>query len=88
MQDRVRNPQDVERLLQQMSDGGFTDAAEQNRADGDAELGAGQHQRELFAGLDHRDGAFLALFGERFQPIAAGRDQRELGADEECVGGQ
>ena len=81
-------PSDVERLLQQVRDGGLADPAEQDRAHRDAQLRAGQHQRQVLTGPDHRDRALFALFGQRLEPVAARRDQRELRRDEERVGAQ
>ena len=81
-------PSRCERLLQQVRHRGLADPAEQDRADGDAQLRAGQHQRQVLAGPDHGDRAVLALFGQGLQPVAARGDQRELRADEERVGGQ
>ncbi len=78
VQHRVGDAEQVERLLQQVRDRGFADAAQQDRADRDAQLRAGQHQRQVLAGPDDGDRALLALFGERFEAVAARRDQREL----------
>ncbi|SLH19903.1 Uncharacterised protein [Mycobacteroides abscessus subsp. abscessus] len=78
----------LERLLQQMRDGGLADAAEQDRADGDAELGGGQHHRQVLTGLDDGHRVAFALRHQRLQPVAARGDQRELRADEERVARQ
>ena len=88
VQHRVGHAEQVERLLEQVRHRRFADAAQQDRADGDAELRPGQHHRQILAGPDHRHRAVLALFGQGFQPVAARRDQRELRADEERVGRQ
>ena len=85
MQKGVRYADEVERLLEQMSDRRLADPAKQDRADRDAELRSRQHHRQVLSRADHRDRAALALFGERFQAVAARRDQRELRSDEERV---
>ena len=86
VQHGIRDAEQVERLLQQMRDRGLADAAQQDRTDGDAQLGTGQHQRQVLAGADDGHRAVLALLGKGFQPVAARRDQRELRGDEERVG--
>ena len=88
VQHRVGDAEQVERLLQQMRHRRFADPAQQDRADRDAQLRAGQHQRQVLAGADHGDRAVLALLGEGLEPVAARRDQRELRADEERVGAE
>ena len=86
VQQRVGDAQQPERLFEQMRDRGLGHPAEQNRTDRDAQLGSGQHQRQVLAGPDDRDGALLALLGQRLEPVAPRGDQRELRADEERVG--
>ena len=88
MQQRIGHPGRVQRHLDQVRDGRFGDAAEQDRADRDAELGAGEHEREVFAGVDDGAGAGLALGEQRLEPVAADGDEGELGADEEGVAGE
>ena len=78
MQEGVGYVQQMERFLDQMRDGGFGDPAEQDRADGDAELCARQHQRQALACPDHRAGALLAVLLERLETVAARGDEREL----------
>ena len=89
VQHRVGDADQVERLLQQVGHRGLADPAQQDRADRDAQLRAGQHQRQVLARPGSRSTALrLPLLGERFQPVAARRDQRELRADEERVGAE
>ena len=57
VQHRVGDADQIERLLQQVRHGRFADPAQQDRADRDAQLCAGQHQRQVLAGADHGDGA-------------------------------
>ena len=85
MQERLRQPDHVEQAGKPVRDRGFAEPAEQQRADGDAELCARQHLRHVPAGVDHDLRAGLSLFQQRFQPVAAGGDEGELRADEEGV---
>ena len=88
VQHRVGDADRMERRLEQVRHGRLTDAAQQNRAHRDAQLGAGQHQRQVLAGPDDGHRAALALFGKGFQSVTARGYQGELRGDEECVGAQ
>ena len=77
----------LERALQQVGQRRLGDRAEAERADRDAELGAGDHQRDLVHRRQRPAGP-LRRRGERLDRRTPGRDQRELAADEEPVAEQ
>ena len=78
MQKRVGDTDEVEGLFEEMRHRRFGDTSQQDRAHRDAQLGARQHQREVFSGPDDGDGTGFALFGQRLEAVTAGRDQREF----------
>ena len=75
----------LERAFEEVRDRGLAEIAEAERADRDAQLRAGHHQRHVLHRLQRRAGGAAALGGARLDRAAAGGDQRELGADEERV---
>ncbi len=83
-----RDAERVERPLQQVGDGRLGERAQAQRADGDAELGGGEHRGDVGQRVQHGAGALVAGLGERFDLAASDRDHGELGADEEGVAEQ
>ena len=77
-------PERVERRLQQVGQRRLGDRAQAQRADRDAELGAGDHQRDLVHRATAPSRARRLVRGQRLDDGAAGGDQRELAADEEA----
>ena len=75
----------LEQALQQVRDGWLADGAEPQRADRDPELGARHHQRDVFHRAQRDARGVGAGGGAGLHHRPAGRDQRELGADEERV---
>ena len=76
---------DSNRRLQQVRGRRLADRAEHQRADGDAELVARHHQRHVLHRAQRRPREAGALLGAGLDLRTAGRDQRELRADEERV---
>src|SRR5215207_8298209 len=68
-----------------MRDGRFGDGAEHERRHGDAELGGGEHGRDVLEAPDDRAGSTVTGFRARFDLAAPHGDQGELAADEEVV---
>src|SRR6266536_6179018 len=87
MRGRHRHAYRVEEAGQQVGQRGLGDRSEAQRADRDAELGAGDHQRNLLHRPKRQAGP-VGGGGQRFHDGTPGRDQRELPADEERVAQQ
>ena len=91
--DRVQRPvgnvdDPRQTVLDETCDRRFGDRAEEQRADRDAELGAGEHQRELADSCQGVMRSAVAAGGELLDPGPARREEGELGGDEEPVGGE
>ena len=84
----VRHPHRVEHGLEQVGHGGLADGAEAQRAHGDAELGAGHHERDLLHRAQRGAPGPGPGLGQRLDLAAARRQQGELRAHEEGVEGQ
>ena len=80
-------PEGVEHRLQQRGDRRLAEGAEQHPAQRDAQLRAGHHLRDVLHRLERRAGPGT-VHRHRFDDRPAGRDQRELGGDEERAGRQ
>src|SRR5690606_8250437 len=77
-----RGAQPAEQRVQQLLDGGLADRAEPDGAQRDAQLRAGQEHRQLAGRAQRRPGR-RAGGGGFLEPVAAGRDERELDRHEE-----
>ena len=75
VQKAVRYVDEFQWLLDEVGDRRFTDPSEQDRTDRDAQLGCGQHQRQMFACLDDRARPALALLLECLEAVTTSRDQ-------------
>lgn len=72
--------------VQQFGERGFGEHADDERGDGDAELGAGELERQFLERFDDRTGPSVA-FGRRLLGVGPlDRDEAELGRHEEAVG--
>ena len=80
--------QRVEGWFEQVRERRFTDGAEGKGADGDAELGAGQHEREAPHRAQRRARPPRAAIGLQLHGGPTCGDQGELGGHEERVRGQ
>ncbi len=74
-----------EPVVEQVGDGVFRDVAQQNRSDGDAELGRGQQPVQIADRLPHQPRLAVATPNHRIDARTAGRYQRELRGDEKRV---
>ena len=72
--------------LQQLGERRFGEHADDERGDGDAELGAGELEGQLLERVDDRTGPSVALGGGLLGVGALDRDEAELGRHEEAVG--
>jgi hypothetical protein len=75
-----------ERAAQQPGERRFGEHADDERGDGDAELGAGELEGQLLERVDDRTGSSVALGGGLLGVGALHRDEAELGRHEEAVG--
>ena len=84
----ARQPEQLDRVLQQPGDRGLAEAAEQQREHGDRELGRGEHLRQPPVRAQHGAGGQrrpAGAGGEGVEAVAPRGDQGELGTDEERV---
>ena len=72
----------------QVVDGGLRDLQDQQRTDRDAQLGTGQHQRDVFHGPQGGLGPLGPGLGERLDLAPPRGHHRELGGHEEGVADQ
>ena len=77
-----------EQGLQGVGDGRLCDDAQARGAQGHAELGGGQHARDVLQGPQGGGGSGVTGLGQRLELAAARGGDGELGADEEGVSGQ
>ena len=77
-----------EQGLQGMGDGRLSDDAQACGAQGDAELGGGQHARDVLQGPQGGGRAGVAGLRQRLELATARGGDGELGADKEGVAGQ
>ena len=88
VQQRRRDPQGLERDLEQVREGGLGDDAQAGGAHGDPELRAREHEGDVLHGPQGGAGTAVARLGTGLDGAAARRDDGELGADEERVAGE
>jgi hypothetical protein len=70
-----------------LGDDGFSDEAQHERHQGDAELGSTQGERQPFEQASRQPGPTTALFGTSLDATGIDGDQPELGRHEDGVGG-
>ena len=70
---------------QQVGHGGLGHRTESEGAQGDAELGAGEHEGEFSAAVHGGGGGPAAALGENFKAVSLAGDEGELGGHEEGV---
>ena len=83
--DRVGDRNQPEQVLEKGSDGRLGEGAETEGAEGDPQLGGSHHQRDPFHRLEGHPGDPAAGVRPGLDLRATGRDQGELGPDEEGV---